>query len=598
MKKLVIITTLLLWGYLASAQQQVHLNEIISVANNYMAPTRQGHDAIDTIYCKVDSLSDTVLYQILYKDKSFVLLSGSKACLPILAYGETQSRIPIWNDAHDTPEGLMNLVNQYEVHVRHCFSSDTITLAFQSEWRSLISNTKSSTSIVVPNLLTSKWGQTKSNDNEDEDAYNYFIEQPANCSHKAPTGCVAVALAQVLNYWKYPVYYTQGSNQFDWCNMVDMLLQSSPNYENERNAIAWMMKKCGDMVDMDYQCNGSSASVQLLPSVLETMGYEIEESGIFEPTTSHLYWVTEWENKIKESLDGGKPIIYSAVSVIFTDNTNFHYGAGHAFVMDGYDSDHKFHINWGWNGDCDGYYYLGDMQIDDTTFYNINHVAIFGIKPSSSDYDFCDFDLDLADHYHQYYTELDLDELEPWENVPQTAQNLTSPSFCDNSAEDWRVIPTGEQSSYLAHKSVELLPGFHAQKGSEFVAKIVPCPNCDNRGMELSDGNDVSENDAGYDDSAKGEKGAMFEDKDMESVFKDGERLFPNPSKDRITYRGKEVNRVFVYDMAGKPVFRWFVVSKTDNEVTIDIKNIEVGTYLLYVVNNDSSRSAYKFVKK
>ena len=45
---------MLLLGLLAFSQQQVHLDEIISLANNYVLPTRQTTDAIDTIYCKND----------------------------------------------------------------------------------------------------------------------------------------------------------------------------------------------------------------------------------------------------------------------------------------------------------------------------------------------------------------------------------------------------------------------------------------------------------------------------------------------------------------------------------------------------------------
>lgn len=99
-----IFALLILYGISASAQQQVHLNEIVYVSNNYAPPTKQSNNDVDTIYCEVDSLGDTVLYQILYKDKSFVLLSGSKACLPILAYGEAGSSFPIWDitDAIDT----------------------------------------------------------------------------------------------------------------------------------------------------------------------------------------------------------------------------------------------------------------------------------------------------------------------------------------------------------------------------------------------------------------------------------------------------------------------------------------------------------------
>lgn len=580
---------MLLLGLLAFSQQQVHLDEIISLANNYVLPTRQTNDAIDTIYCKVDPSGDTVLYQILYKNKSFVLLSGSKACQPILAYGEAGSQFPIWDDMHDTNGGTKALVGEYEAQVRHCFANDTITLSFQSEWSGLMSNTRNSAYIVVPNLLTSQWGQQFSNDSTDTNAYNYYIAPLANgCI--PPTGCVAVAMAQIMNYWKYPVYDRRNSRQFDWCNMADKLVKSSVNYENERDAIAWLMEECGRMTNMNYTCSGSGTSCSNAYNAFKNLNYDNNtiEAHLYVQYAQYSGDWESWVDKIKENINEKIPIFYGI---------NSYTAGGHAVVLDGYDSENKFHINWGLKDSYDGYYSLDPLLLGVIDF-SIGHEAIFGIKPPSSDYDFCDFDLDLADHYHQYYTELELNELEPWENVPQTAQNLTSPSFCDNSAEDWRVIPTGEQSSYLAHKSVELLPGFHAERGSEFVAKIVPCPNCDNRNLDLSDGRDVADNDAGYDDSAVDEKGSMFEDKGMEPVIKDGEKLFPNPSKDRITYKGNDVYRVFVYDMAGKPVFRWFIVSKTDDEVTIDIKNIEAGTYLLYVVNNDSSRSAYKFVKK
>lgn len=59
MKKLVFIPMLLL-GFLAFSQQQVHLDEIISLANNYVLPTRQTTDAIDTIYCENDDGGYTV----------------------------------------------------------------------------------------------------------------------------------------------------------------------------------------------------------------------------------------------------------------------------------------------------------------------------------------------------------------------------------------------------------------------------------------------------------------------------------------------------------------------------------------------------------
>ena len=42
---------------------------------------------------------------------------------------------------------------------------------------------------------------------------------------------------------------------------------------------------------------------------------------------------------------------------------------GHAWVIDGVDGD-MFHINWGWHGDCDGYYNKGVFNTADLMSYD------------------------------------------------------------------------------------------------------------------------------------------------------------------------------------------------------------------------------------
>ena len=45
---------------------------------------------------------------------------------------------------------------------------------------------------------------------------------------------------------------------------------------------------------------------------------------------------------------------------------------GHAFILDGYDEDGKFHINWGWGGSYDGYFVVVDNYQEDDE-YNPGH---------------------------------------------------------------------------------------------------------------------------------------------------------------------------------------------------------------------------------
>jgi hypothetical protein len=56
-------------------------------------------------------------------------------------------------------------------------------------------------------------------------------------------------------------------------------------------------------------------------------------------------------------------------------------GSGHAFVIDGYDSNGLYHVNWGWGGSYDGYFQLNNLNPGSRT-YNMNQQLIIGISPN------------------------------------------------------------------------------------------------------------------------------------------------------------------------------------------------------------------------
>ncbi len=61
---------------------------------------------------------------------------------------------------------------------------------------------------------------------------------------------------------------------------------------------------------------------------------------------------------------------------------------GHAFVLDGYDSNDYFHVNWGWYGRSNGYFLINHLSPDELGegggygSYNVSQEAITGIRPS------------------------------------------------------------------------------------------------------------------------------------------------------------------------------------------------------------------------
>ncbi len=220
------------------------------------------------------------------------------------------------------------------------------------------------------------------------------------------TGCVATAMAQVINYHKYPVHgygehtyqfpkdkktYTGSSNfaehTYDWDHMLNTYA-SYNNPEAAANAVATLMHDCGVAVDMNYNTTssgeGSGASHNLVAYALITyFGYDRSIRNV----TRCYYSDEEWETMMLAELEAGRPVVYSGAS---TKN------GGHEFVLDGYDGNGCYHFNWGWSGLCNGFFllsgtnainpYTGNSNYgswgEDTGYaFNIGQAATIGIQP-------------------------------------------------------------------------------------------------------------------------------------------------------------------------------------------------------------------------
>ena len=58
------------------------------------------------------------------------------------------------------------------------------------------------------------------------------------------------------------------------------------------------------------------------------------------------YTIAGWNELLYNELATGHPIAFAGTNT----------GGAHAFVLDGYDMDGLFHVNWGWGGLDNGYF--------------------------------------------------------------------------------------------------------------------------------------------------------------------------------------------------------------------------------------------------
>lgn len=215
----------------------------------------------------------------------------------------------------------------------------------------------------VPELLTTRWGQ--------DTPYNLQCPEYTvnNVKYNYVTGCVATAMAQIMKYHNYPekgygktIYRLNpgdgatltieadfGNTTYDWANMLDSYISGRYNDE-QANAVATIMYHCGVSVRMNYAKDGSGAFSYDACTALRT-------NFLYDKNIKHysrdFMPNEEWMNIIYRELNDNCPILYGGVTT-----TN----AGHAFVFDGYDADGLVHVNWGWNGESNGYYDVASLN--------------------------------------------------------------------------------------------------------------------------------------------------------------------------------------------------------------------------------------------
>lgn len=210
---------------------------------------------------------------------------------------------------------------------------------------------------AIQPLVTSKWGQ--------DAPYNELTPE-INGQH-TPTGCLATAVAQIMYYHKWPEsqvsaiggYTTETTRihldalpatTFKWDQMRDTYRSS----DTDGAAVSELMRYVGQYVWMNYALAGSGASEYYIPNMLQQYGYypslhRVERSG---------YTISQWDELIYTELKNNRPVLYCG----YTANWE-----GHAFVCDGYDGNGLYHINWGWDGYCDGYFRLSILNPNNTT---------------------------------------------------------------------------------------------------------------------------------------------------------------------------------------------------------------------------------------
>lgn len=349
----------------------------------------------------------------------FVIVSGDDRTAPVLGYSDT-GRI----DFDNMPQNMRSWLQHYVEQIEYV----------QNNTLSTTSGTIENVGTPIPQQLDCKWDQDAPYFDKCPISTSYYDDactnqcvlydkekgKPVANPDRSLTGCAATAMAQVLYAWKgegmaataaeipgqpsaihkiYSSYaetyvYSKFSydaipagTPIDWDNILPeySMYDASLTYHvlegptaKQKEAVATLMHICGAALDMKYNFEGSSASLEAgINAAAKYLGFP-NASACYQK----CYKYNEWLKLLYDELSVARAVYFTGVK----EN-----GSGHAFVIDGYDSEDFFHINWGWSEMSNGYYRInvldpqkqGSGGVEYNSGYKASQVFARGIYPNA-----------------------------------------------------------------------------------------------------------------------------------------------------------------------------------------------------------------------
>lgn len=198
-------------------------------------------------------------------------------------------------------------------------------------------------------------------------------------------GCCGTALSIIMKYHQWPdcgvgskeySYYDESGNTitqrydyskpFDWDNILDYYEDNGQYTESQLTAIANLSYGAAVAASTIFGTNASAGLLNEVPSVLwDNLYYDVAPLEIWREDGNE--YNDKWVSSLHEQINSDLPVLYG--------------GGAHAFVIDGYDENGLFHINWGWGGSCNGYFDLDVLSPGPGEDFSKFASALFWIRP-------------------------------------------------------------------------------------------------------------------------------------------------------------------------------------------------------------------------
>lgn len=334
-----------------------------------------------------DPVSDkTLAYVIKLLPKGFVIVSKDSDIAPVIAYS-FENDFCFSENKNNTLLQMLRKDMEFRLEAVPD-TSDQVKKTNRRLWTSYVSEpdyirvlqTASQYPSQNNGWLSTTWDQSS--------PYNDLCPIDSSTNERSVVGCVATAMAQILNFHKYPASisfddsdtFTTSSEKFeidgdhsflDFPSFDELngLLSDIDYSDSSESYVPALGFACGIIVEMDYSSDGSGAYYEASDFTGGKLGYveAVDADGDF----SGFYEL------LKEDMKNALPAMLS----IYQDAE----GTGaHAIVSDGWRSSGEYHLNFGWGSgspdaidDC-WYFLPAGMPAG----YTIVHKGVLNITPA------------------------------------------------------------------------------------------------------------------------------------------------------------------------------------------------------------------------
>ena len=308
------------------------------------------------------------LWQVDLQPTGYLVMSSDDTLPPVVTFNTNGSfELP---EGHPLPFMLrrQGKIFQEELSKPQTRGSE-LAAENQARWNALLNRTRASSSttpsVIITNpLLSTEWHQGS--------PYDLLTPYDETHDERGAAGCVPLAISQILKYHEWPAVgvgekYHQDSDawplgaslqaQYSFPYAWDLMADDYGWTDEETLtpyewAVARLVMEMGVLVEADYEADGTGAGDGEIKYYL--VDYLDYSEGIMYGQFDNSRWDDYTEAavlypRIRADMVAGRPALVGT--------------ADHEFVADGLGtvgSLDYYHFNYGWGGECNGWYLLTD----------------------------------------------------------------------------------------------------------------------------------------------------------------------------------------------------------------------------------------------